>query len=102
MNVSYPATAPRWGVFEVTLPGKSDGNPFVDYSITASFTGKEGTVTFDGFYDGDGVYKVRFMPSYEGEYTFTISGSFSDEPVSGSFTATAPEKGNHGPVRVSG
>ena len=46
-------------------------------SFTASFTGKEGTVTFDGFYDGDGVYKARFMPSYEGEYTFTISGSFS-------------------------
>ena len=24
----------------------------------------------DGFYDGDGVYKVRFMPAFEGEYTF--------------------------------
>ena len=102
MNYSYPATAPRWGVFEVTMPGRTEGNPFTDYTITATFTGKEGNVTVDGFYDGDGVYKARFMPSYEGEYTFKVTGTFSDTEYTGSFTATAPEAGNHGPVRVNG
>ena len=102
MNYSYPATAPRWGVFEVTMPGRTEGNPFTDYTITATFTGKEGSVTVDGFYDGDGVYKARFMPSYEGEYTFKVTGTFSDTEYTGSFTATAPEAGNHGPVRVNG
>ena len=43
MNYSYPATAPRWGVFEVTMPGRTEGNPFTDYTITATFTGKEGS-----------------------------------------------------------
>ena len=102
MNYSYPATAPRWGVFEVTMPGRTEGNPFTDYTITATFTGPEGDVTVDGFYDGGGVYKARFMPSYEGAYTFKVTGTFSDTEYTGSFTATAPVSGNHGPVRVNG
>ena len=77
MNYSYPATAPRWGVFEVTMPGRTEGNPFTDYTITATFTGKEGSATVDGFYDGDGVYKARFMPAYEGEYTFKVTGDLT-------------------------
>ncbi|MBQ0000892.1 MAG: DUF5605 domain-containing protein, partial [Clostridiales bacterium] len=51
--------------------------------------------------DGDGIYRVRFMPSFEGAYSFTVKGSFSDEVYEGVFTAIAPSEGNHGPVRVS-
>ena len=87
----------RWGVFEIAVGGKKDGNPFTDYDIRGTFTHRCQTVTADGFYDGDGVYKVRFMPSFEGEYQYEITGSFSDEPVSGRFTVTAPSKGNHAP-----
>ena len=77
MNYSYPATAPRWGVFEVTMPGKTEGNPFTDYTITATFTGKEGSVTVDGFYDGDGVYKAVLC---HGAYKFVFhSQSFFAE-----------------------
>jgi len=91
----------RWGVFEVALDGKTEGNPFTDYEIKGFFAHKNQNVTVDGFYDGDGVYKVRFMPSFEGEYRFVISGSFSDEVWEGFFTATKPSRKNHGPVRVA-
>ena len=94
-------TVEKWGVFEVAAKGYSDKNPFVDYDVKGTFTGKNESVTVDGFYDGDGTYKVRFMPSFEGDYTYEISGSFADEPVKGEFTVTAPSEGNHGPVRVA-
>lgn len=90
----------RWGVFEIALKGKADGNPFTDYSIEGTFQNDNETVTVHGFYDGDGTYKVRFMPSYEGEYTYRISGSFSDEQTEGAFLAVKPTGSNHGPVRV--
>ena len=90
----------KWGVFEVEAKGKTEGNPFVDYTISGVFTGKNEQVKVDGFYDGNGIYKVRFMPSFEGEYSFEVSGSFSDETQSGAFTVTPATEGNHGPLRV--
>lgn len=91
----------KWGMYEVSVIGHSDGNPFVDYYIKGVFTGKNETVKVDGFYDGDGTYKVRFMPSFEGNYTYKISGNFSAETVEGEFTVTPPSQNNHGPVRVA-
>ena len=100
--VHYPSTVEKWCVFEAAVPGHSDKNPFVDYYIKGLFKSKNEAVEVDGFYDGNGVYKVRFMPSFEGEYTFRIQGSFSDDTYSGSFTVTPASPGNHGPVRVAG
>ena len=95
------STIERWSVFEISAPGKTEGNPFTDYTVTATFVGKNESVTVDGFYDGDGVYKARFMPSFDGEYRYTMSGSFGDT-VEGCFVVTPPSAGNHGPVRVAG
>ena len=47
-------TVEKWDVFEVTLPGKSAGNPFTDYTIRGTFSGAQEQKTVDGFYDGDG------------------------------------------------
>lgn len=91
----------RWGVFEAAVPGRSDGNPFVDFTIQGVFSGRNESVTVDGFYDGEGIYRVRFMPSFEGEYIYQIRGSFSDQVFEGRFLVTPPGKGNHGPVRVA-
>ena len=66
-EIGYKKQVERWDVQEIVLTGKSDKNPFVDYNIFGCFTGKNEKVTVDGFYDGDGIYKVRFMPSFEGE-----------------------------------
>lgn len=94
-------TVERWGVYEVSAKGFFDKNPFVDYNIKGIFKGEHETVEADGFYDGDGIYKVRFMPSFEGEYSFELSGNFSEEKITGEFTVISPGEGNHGPVRVA-
>ena len=52
----------KWGLFEVSCQGKSDGNPFRDYEMTVTFKNDQEEVQVRGFYDGDGVYKARFMP----------------------------------------
>ena len=94
-------TVERWDMLELALPGRSEGNPFTDYGIRGRFTGEQEDIAVSGFYDGNGVWKIRFMPSFTGEYRYTVSGSFSDEAVSGTFTVTSPSEGNHGPVRVA-
>ena len=38
-------------------------------------------VKADGFYDGDGIHRVRFMPSFEGEYTFSLQADFLPQPL---------------------
>lgn len=98
----YTAQVERWGVFELTLQGNSDGNPFVDYNMQATFENGQESVTVNGFYDGEGVYKVRFMPSFSGRYTFRVQGSGCNGVHEGEFTVTPASKDNHGPVRVSG
>ena len=100
-DISFQTSCERWGLFEVACPGFSDKNPFVDYSVAAVFKHKNGTVTVGGFYDGNGIYKIRFMPSFTGEYSFEVSGNFSEKPYSGSFTVHEASKNNHGPVRVA-
>jgi len=99
-SCSQPASCERWGVYELAFPGKTDGNPFADYSIQGEFRGASETVRISGFYDGGGIYRIRFMPSFEGRYTFTVSGTFSDETFHGAFQSTAPTGNNHGPVSV--
>lgn len=56
----YTESVEKWGTFEAEMPGKHEGNPFTDYAIQGTFKGKEETKTVDGFYDGDGIYRVRF------------------------------------------
>ncbi|HWC97328.1 MAG TPA: DUF5060 domain-containing protein [Candidatus Sulfopaludibacter sp.] len=91
----------RWGVYEVTLSGPRDGNPFVDVRLSAEFRRADRSVPVDGFYDGDGAYKIRFSPDAEGEWRFaTHSNSRELDGRTGSFVCTPPAAGNHGPVVV--
>ena len=94
-------TVERWDAVEIVLQGPAEGNPFVEQRLQGTFAGKNETVTVDGFYDGDGVYKVRFMPSFVGEYRYETTGSFPQACTAGSFTVTPAGEGNHGPVRVA-
>ena len=102
MQINYPDTAEQWGVWEISLEGRTDGNPFTDYPVTGVFTSKNETKQAEGFFDGNGIYKVRFMPSFAETYTFTITGDCLEAPVSGSFTVEPAKGENHGPVRVCG
>jgi hypothetical protein len=95
------AAAERWGIYEVTLAGPQAGNPYLDVQLSGHFRFRNRVVDAEGFYDGEGSYRIRFMPDETGEWAYTTS---SNAPAldrkSGSFTVTAPAAGNHGPVRV--
>src|SRR5512137_2726455 len=91
----------RWGVFELALAGPATGNPFVDVSFGAEFRFKNRSVHADGFYDGDGVYRVRCMPDAMGEWRYvTHSNVKALDGATGGFTCVAPAAGNRGPVSV--
>ena len=62
------ASMAKWNVAEIRLQGPAEGNPFVDVQVAAEFTKGARVVRVDGFYDGDGVYFVRWMPDEEGQW----------------------------------
>lgn len=56
-----------------------------------------------GFYDGNGKFKVRFAPPYEGKWTYTTKSNIPAlNGKTGAFQATAPSTGSHGPVQSEG
>jgi len=96
-----PTQAERWGVFELALEGPPVGNPFVDVRLRARFAKDAKRYEVEGFYDGDSVYKLRFMPQEEGVYTYeTISDVPELNGIAGEFVSTPPQPGNRGPVAV--
>lgn len=97
----YSHTVEKWSILEVACQGPADKNPFVDYELKAVFYGANETVRMDGFYDGDGMYKVRFMPSFEGEYSFKLHCNFGMDIKEGEFIVLPAGENNHGPVRVA-
>ena len=91
----------RWDIFELTLEGPSEGNPFADVQLNADFTIGDKTFKPIGFYDGNGIYKIRFMPDTTGEWTYlTKSNVESLDGKEGSFICKEAAPNNHGPVRV--
>jgi hypothetical protein len=98
-------TVPCWGAWEITISADTEEiikNPF-DVEFKCVFTQENRKKTSFGFYDGNGVYKLRFMPDTLGEWEYkTISELPSLNGLSGNFICTAPEDGNHGVARVHG
>jgi hypothetical protein len=91
----------QWGIAELTFKGPTAGNPFVDVELSAKFTLGDRAVTTLGFYDGDGGYRIRFMPEQPGEWRYeTRSNRPELDGRKGSIAAAKPAAGNHGPVRV--
>ena len=91
----------QWDIYEIVLNGPTNGNPFVDVQLSAVFNNGTNKVEAPGFYDGNGVYRIRFMPELQGTWSYETKcnrGKLSGK--TGEFTVTSPAKGNHGPVRV--
>lgn len=91
----------QWGIFEIELKGPSDGNPFIDVTLSATFAQGDQKISTNGFYDGEGTYRVRFMPAHEGNWSYETSSNRSElNGKRGEFTVTKASAGNHGPVSV--
>lgn len=91
----------RWGVFETALSGPSSGNPFREVRFEAQFRLRHRVVDTAGFYDGAGVYRMRFMPDATGEWSFTTKSNRPElDGKTGTFACVEPSVRNHGPVGV--
>jgi hypothetical protein len=100
-SAEFDPPVEQWGVFELSLKGPEEGNPFVDVRFSAVFSDGSRKVEVPGFYDGGGVYRIRFMPDTVGEWRYeTLSNRWPLTGKRGAFRSTAPGAGNHGPVRV--
>src|SRR5262249_27858286 len=85
--------------------GPTNGNPFLDVTFSAHFAriqADSAATKVTGFYDGDGNYRVRFMPDKPGQWHYvTESSSPALAGQNGEFTVTPLTAKNHGPVRVA-
>jgi hypothetical protein len=94
-------TVRKWDLFELSLTGPVDGNPFVDVEFRATFRHENREVATTGFYDGEGVYRVRFMPDAEGEWQYLTHSNRSElDGKTGNVSCGPAAEGSHGPVRV--
>jgi hypothetical protein len=100
-HLTAPATAQVWERLEIVIDGPRHGNPFVDVELTARFFGPDGAALDAlGFYDGDGVYRVRFLPPTAGAWRVEMtSNARSLDGLSARFEVEPPA--SHGPVRVA-
>jgi hypothetical protein len=91
----------QWSVFEVALPGPSDGNPYMEITVNAVFKNGETVVNVPGFYDGDGMYRIRFSPEHLGRWEYTTESNEEQlNNKAGSFDCIPATATNHGPVGV--
>jgi hypothetical protein len=98
---SNASTAPLWATFELSLEGPAEGNPFRDVTLSATFAQGSRSVKVAGFYDGDGIYRVRFLPDAVGTWSYrTDSNVAALSGQSGTLEVGPAKAGHHGPVRV--
>lgn len=91
----------QWDVYEIVQDGPSSGNPYMDIDIAAVFKNNEISLKVPGFYDGNGIYRIRFSPSLRGLWTYqTESNNKKLANKKGSFLCIPPSKSNHGPVKI--
>jgi len=101
-SAASPKRCPRWDYVELTFPGPSSGNPYLDVQLSAAFRFKNFSRTIPGFYDGDGVYKIRLSPSELGPWTWeTTSNVPALSGKSGAIECVPAQSDNHGPVSVA-
>jgi len=91
----------QYTVFELVLKGPTGGNPFTEVQLNAEFSLMNRSVFCEGFYDGDGIYRIRFMPDEPGKWIYiTKSNIKALDSKKGNFTCTVNTSDNHGPVKV--
>ncbi len=92
---------PKYGLFELSFAGPAEGNPFAETEFWAEFRYQNLTQAVPGFYDGDGVYRIRFMPQIEGVWHYETHANVPAlDGLAGTLECGPAAEGSHGPVRV--
>jgi hypothetical protein len=108
-QVTFSQSSPAVEVYDyveltVGVGSPHVGNPFTEASLTGSFgrAGSAERLQVDGFCDSaDGsVFRIRFMPSAAGDYTYSVTYKERgiEKSYDGTFRATAARR--RGPIRV--
>ncbi len=99
--VAQAAPVERWSSTDIELAGPSTGNPFMEVDLSATFRLGARSIKVPGFYDGDGKYRIRFMPDQVGEWTYETNSNRPElSGKGGKLEVSAASAGNHGPVGV--
>jgi hypothetical protein len=92
---------PLWELFEFSVVYEKAGNPYTEVSFSATFRHRNRTLFAEGFYDGEGTYRLRFMPDSLGEWTFQTTSNVNElNGITGKFLCIKPLAGAHGPVGI--
>lgn len=95
-----PAVA-QWDIFEKVISADVPGNPYLDVEVVGVFSHQGRSIQVPGFYDGDGVFRIRFSPDETGSWTLrTSSETPALDGIEARFEVVAPRDGVHGPVGV--
>jgi hypothetical protein len=100
---AYSKSVEQWSMQEITL--RSDqryANSFKDVTLSGKFTCGNRSLEVSGFFDGEGAWKLRFMPATRRSCAFvTTSNDPGLSGVTGNFSVTAPTAANHGNIHVA-
>ena len=74
----------QYEIYERSFRGEEPQGSFVSVPVEAVFSltaedGTQDTKTVQGFYAGNGLYKVRFLPEQAGTYTWQVTGAVAGE-----------------------
>ena len=70
-----------YDLVDIELVGPKDSPTFcafVQVELTATFTLNDRSLEVFGFYSGDGLYKIRFMPDQVGTWNFETRSNVSE------------------------
>lgn len=75
-TVAPSVDVPRWEMHEFAVKGHAQvENPFRDAALVGEFVSPSGkTNILDGFHDGEDVWRLRFAPDEEGEWSYLLRG----------------------------
>lgn len=93
-------TIEQFGIFEAEIAFEAVNDFHRNKKITGIFTSENERKEIKGFYDGNNVWKIRFMPSFSGLYKYSLSDE-NGWIYEDSFLVNSAGQKNHGPVRVA-
>ena len=82
----------KWEIFEESFQVlRSFENPFAEVELKADFISDGICCSVDGFYDGGGVWRIRFSPMQEGAWRYETHANISElDGLTGGFECTKP------------
>ena len=82
---------------ELEFKGETLTKDWARIDLTAEFSCGDKTQKVTGFYAGDGVYKVRFLPEVSGTWSYRVTGCVTAE---GMVRVEPAKEGSRGLVRA--